>query len=219
LDSQACNYPSQTKYVDEDFELERSYSQKKLEYFDEWEKLGIKSQAAFRTHNSTKFTDYFRNRFKYVKFSFTVVDKDSRLNAGLNLTIATLIIAILWELGHDKIDSILVFQELKYVNPDAFWLIMNSLMFFGIVRVFFFKTWFSKGSSLVDMLISIGIIAYFVYYFLFLILNIFLIQPINIIWLNELSKFLFQRYIIIHIVIFGLIAFIIKKSIFKFLIR
>jgi hypothetical protein len=61
LDSQACNYPSLTKHVDEDFELERSYSQKKLEYFVEWEKLGIKSQAAFRTHSSTKFVDYFRN--------------------------------------------------------------------------------------------------------------------------------------------------------------
>lgn len=73
LDSQACNYPSLNKYDNEIFELERSYSQKRLSYFDEWEKLGIKSQTALRTHLSKKVVDYFRNRFKSVSFNITVI--------------------------------------------------------------------------------------------------------------------------------------------------
>lgn len=219
LDSQACNFPSPSKYVNEDFELEKSYSQKKLEYFDEWEKLGIKSQSAFRTHLSKKFVDYFRDRFTYIQFSFTVEDRDSRLNAGFSLTIATLIITILWELGHDKIDQINSLQQLKYVEPDAFWLIMNSLMFFGAIRAFFHKDWFSKGSSFKGNAIGIGIIAYIIYYALFMLLNIFISQPIQIIWLKNLSEFLFQRYILIHFVAFGLILFLVNKIIFRNIYR
>jgi len=215
LDSQACNYPSLTKYVNEDFELERSYSQKKLEYFDEWERFGIKSQAAFRTHLSKKFVEYFRNKFKFLQFSFTVADRDSRIYAGLNLTIATIVIAILWELGHDKIKDLSCLQQIKSIDPDTLWLIMNSLMFFGAIRAFCYKDWFAKGSSFKGIAISIGIIAYFIYYGLFMILNVVFNQPIKFIWLGNLSSFLFKRYVLIHFVAFGLIFFIINESTLK----
>ena len=219
LDSQSCNYPSLIRHGDDDFELERSYSQKKLEYFNEWEKMGIKSMTAFRTHSSKMFVEYFRSRFQYLKFSFTVIDKDSQLQAGLSLTIATIIITIFWELGQNKIDQLPSLGELKFLSPEAFWLIMNSLMFLGAIRVYFFDDWFSKGASVKGIAISIGIILYFIYYFLFLILNILIKQPIQISWLNQISSFLFHKYFLIHVVVFGAILFLINKLIFKNLYR
>jgi len=215
LDSQSCNFPGLSGRGDESFELEKSYSQKKLEYFDEWEKLGIKSQAAFRTHHGKKFMEYFRNRFKSLNFSFTVVDKDSRLSAGLHLTIATIMISILWEIGHEKIRDIEVIRNLKYLAPDAFWLIMNLLMFFGLIRVFYYKGWFQKKSSLKEWGINIGIIIYSIYYFIFIVCNMMFQPAISSMWFDIINRNIFYKYVIIHLVMISFLLFLINKSVFR----
>ncbi|MBN2011651.1 hypothetical protein JW960_20140 [candidate division KSB1 bacterium] len=219
LDSQSCNYPTGEKYSNEVFELERSYSQQRLEYFDEWEKLGVKSQSAFRTHMSRKFSDYFRNNLSTLQFLFTVADRDSRINASMNLTIATLIISLLWEIGHENLSRITVMKSLKYISPDAFWFLMNMMMFLGAVRVFFFNRWFSNDTTVKEKCISFGIVIYTFYYIIFMIFNIGLHESMQNPTIARLKSILFYPYFFHHFIIVSVALYLVNKFVFRILYK